>query len=301
MKKLTWMLATVCGAALAFGGAPLRAADTYDTPEAAAADPDFAVQGEYAGEKKGIQVIALGDGKFDVVEYAGGLPGAGWDGKTKSKNSGDAAKVKELTAGLKKESRQSPTLGAKPPEKAVVLFDGTEATLKKHWKDGAKMTSDGLLTQGCTTQDEFQSFQLHIEFRLPFMPKARGQGRGNSGYYIQGRYECQMLDSFGLEGLDNECGGIYSISRPDVNMCLPPLAWQTYDVDYTAAQFDDAGKKTKNSHVVIKHNGVVIHDRDLTKGTPGGPINGEVPQPGPVYFQDHGNPVRYRNIWVVAK
>lgn len=301
MKKLTWMLATVCGAALAFSGAPIRAADTYDTPEAAAADPDFTVQGEYAGEKKGIQVIALGDGQFDVVEFAGGLPGAGWDGKTKSKQSGDAAKVKELTGGLKKEIRQSPTLGAKPPEKAVFLFDGTEETLKKHWKDGAKMTSDGLLTQGCTTKDEFQSFQLHIEFRLPFMPKARGQGRGNSGYYIQGRYECQMLDSFGLEGLDNECGGIYSISRPDVNMCLPPLAWQTYDVDYTAAQFDDAGKKTRNSHVVIKHNGVVIHDRDLTKGTPGGPINGEIPKPGPVYFQDHGNPVRYRNIWVVTK
>jgi len=298
---MTWMFATICGAAVAFSGSPARAADTYDTPEAAAADPDFAVQGEYVGDKKGIQVVALGDGKFDVVEYAGGLPGAGWDGKTKSQKQGDAAKVKELTGGLKKDTRKSPTLGMKPPEKAVVLFDGTEATLKSHWKDGAKMTEDGLLTQGCTTKDEFQSFQLHIEFRLPFMPKARGQGRGNSGYYIQGRYECQMLDSFGLEGLDNECGGIYSISRPDVNMCLPPLAWQTYDVDYTAAQFDAAGKKTKNSHVVVKHNGVVIHDRDLTKGTPGGPINGEVPQPGPVYFQDHGNPVRYRNIWVVAK
>jgi hypothetical protein len=278
---------------------PLRAADTYDTPEAAAADPDFAVQGEYEATGKGIQVIALGGGKFEAVEFKGGLPGAGWDKSEKTRTQGDAAKMKELTSAAKKVERKSPTLGAKPPEGAVVLFDGTADTLKAHWKDGAKMTDDGLLIQGPTSKDAFRSMQLHIEFRLPFMPAARGQGRGNSGYYIDGRYECQMLDSFGLEGLDNECGGIYQIARPDVNMCLPPLVWQTYDIDYTAGEFDDAGKKTKDAHILIKHNGVVIHDRDLPKGTPGGPIGQESAQAGPVYFQDHGNPVRYRHIWVV--
>ncbi len=302
MKRLSWLFALFFGIALTGPGArAVSAADTYDTPEAAKADPDFAVQGEYAGEKKGVQVVALGDGKFDIVEYAGGLPGAGWDGRTKTKANGDAAKVKELTSDLKKVNRESPTLGAKPAEGAIVLFDGTKESLEKHWKSGAKMTEDGLLVEGCTSKDEFQSFKLHIEFRTPYMPKARGQGRGNSGYYIQGRYECQILDSFGLEGLDNECGGIYSISRPDVNMCLPPLTWQTYDVDFTAAEFDASGAKTKNAHVVVKHNGVVIHDRDLTKGTPGGPINGEIAKPGPVYFQNHSNPVRFRNIWIVAK
>lgn len=302
MKSLSWSFALFCGIALVGSGArTVWSAETYDTPEAAKVDPDFAIQGEYAAESKGVQVIALGGGKFDVVEYAGGLPGAGWDGKTKTKTNGDAAKVQELTSGLKKTTRESPTIGAKPAEGAIVLFDGTKDSLAKHWKEGAKMTDDGLLTQGCTTKDEFQSFTLHLEFRTPFMPEARGQARGNSGYYIQGRYECQILDSFGLDGLDNECGGIYSISRPDVNMCLPPLTWQTYDVDFTAAEFDDAGAKKKNAHVVVKHNGVVIHDRDLTKGTPGGPINGEVSRPGPVYFQDHGNPVRFRNIWIVAK
>lgn len=292
--------ACLCGFLIA---SPARCpgAETYATPEEAAKDPDFAVQGEYRGENRGIQVVALGDGKFSLVEFEGGLPGAGGNWASRKVTEGDAAKVKEATKGLDRVDRRSPSLGAKPPEGAIVLFDGTKESLDKNWKPGAKMTDDGLLMQGCTSKEGFQSYTFHVEFRLPYMPKARGQARGNSGYYIQGRYECQMLDSFGLEGLDNECGGIYSISKPDVNMCFPPLSWQSYDVDYTAAQFDDSGKKTKNSHVVVKHNGVVIHDRDLTKGTPGGPVNGEIPGPGPVYFQDHGNPVRYRNIWIVPK
>jgi hypothetical protein len=133
------------------------------------------------------------------------------------------------------------------------------------------------------------------------MPAARGQGRGNSGYYPQGRYEIQMLDSFGLEGKDNECGGIYSISEPDVNMCLPPLAWQTYDVDLTAARFDDEGNKTENGYIRVWHNGVLIHDRELEHMTPGGPVKEESAAPGPVYLQDHNNPVRYRNIWVLPR
>jgi hypothetical protein len=139
---------------------------------------------------------------------------------------------------------------------------------------------------------------LHIEFRTPFMPAARGQGRGNSGVYIQGRYECQVLDSFGLEGEDNECGGIYSISKPAVNMCFPPLSWQTYDIDFVAARYDGQGNKTKNARVTIKHNGVVIHkDLELTHGTPG--RHPEGPEPESIFLQDHGNPVVFRNIWVV--
>ena len=164
------------------------------------------------------------------------------------------------------------------------------------------MTDDGLLMQGCTSKQKFGSCLVHIEFRTPYQPEDRGQGRGNSGIYVGARYECQMLDSFGLEGKDNECGGLYSVKAPDVNMCLPPLTWQTYDIDYTAAKFE-GDKLVANPRVTIKHNGVVVHDDVELPGersTTAAP-NKPGPEPGPIYLQDHGNPLRYRNIWVVEK
>lgn len=280
---------------------------TYQTIEAAADDPDFAFQGEYtdaeADDDAGAQVIALGDGQFRCVIYPGGLPGDGADVENELSVEGNQEEIQAVLDQhqLKRVERSSETLGMEPPEGAIVLFDGTQESLADHWRDGARMTDGGLLMQGVTTTDLMGDFTLHLEFLLPYMPKARGQGRSNSGMYLQGRYEVQILDSFGLEGLDNECGGIYSISRPDVNMCLPPLVWQTYDVEFTAARFDSAGNKEENAHTVIRLNGVVIHDRELDHGTPGGPLDSESADPGPLYLQDHGNPVRFRNIWYVAK
>jgi hypothetical protein len=294
------------------------------------AGPDFAVQGEYVGKLKtdkgelacGAQVIALGNGKFRSVGYYAGLPGAGWDGKEKPVAEGQTqdgvttlkavdgeatATIKDgvmtvadangqTLATLKRTVRKSPTLGAKPPEGAVVLFDGKTAENFQ----GGRMTKDGLLMQGATSKQNFQSFTLHLEFRTPFMPSDRGQGRGNSGFYAQGRYEVQILDSFGLEGLDNECGGMYGVARPKVNMCFPPLSWQTYDVDYTAAEYQD-GKKVRGAKMTVRHNGVEIHkDVELPHATTAAPV-GEGPELGPIFLQDHGCPVRFRNIWVVEK
>jgi hypothetical protein len=204
---------------------------------------------------------------------------------------------KESFGELKKVERKSKTLGAKPPKDAVVLFDGSNTD---EWEN-AKLVDGKLLgATNTASKKKFGDHSLHIEFRTPFMPEARGQGRGNSGVYVQGRYECQVLDSFGLEGEDNECGGIYSIAKPALNMCYPPLAWQTYDIDFTAARYDESGKKTKNARVTIKHNGVTIHDNlELTHGTPGRDPEG--PGPGAIFLQDHGNPVVFRNIWVVEK
>ncbi len=205
---------------------------------------DFKLQGEYVGTSLGLQVIATGDDGFDMLLYAGGLPGAGWDRTPPLRAEGGADAVEQLVESrkLKKTERRSPTLGAAAPPEAIVLFDGTEASLAK-WQAGAKRTPDGLLIPGVTTKETFRDYTLHAEFQTPFMPNANGQARGNSGIYHQGRYETQILDSFGLEGKNNEAGGIYEVRDPDINMCLPPLSWQTYDVDFTAARYDESGKK----------------------------------------------------------
>ncbi len=289
-----------------WGIAPVLAADNppnvYTTPEAAAVDPDFALQGEYLGANVGVQVIAQGKGAFLAVVYRGGLPGAGWNGTEKQETDEDSAGVngliKDLT--LKKVERQSPTLAAKAPPGAIVLFDGQDQTLKQRWLPGARL-EHGLLQPGCTSTEKFHDFTLHIEFRLPYMPLARGQARGNSGLYCQGRYETQMLDSFGLAGANNECGGLYEIKAPDVNMCLPPLAWQTYDLEFTAARWGADGKKISNARLTVLHNGVAVQqDVELPGSTRAAPQQ-EGPEAGPVYLQDHGNPVRFRNIWLLPR
>jgi len=286
-----------------------------------AAGPDYADQGEYVNDWGGAQVIALGDNKFRLVIYQGGLPGAGWNGERRSevegKRDGDRIVFAASENGFKhsvangilttttangdeykmnKTQRKSPTLGAKPPKSALALFDGsnTDAWVNPHLDDR------GLLAAGTKTKGDFTDFTLHAEFMTPFKPTGRGQDRGNSGIYLQQRYEVQILDSFGLKGESNECGGIYSQQKPLVNMCFPPLTWQTYDIDFTAAKFDENGKKTKPGVVTVKQNGVLIHDHYEFKDKTGGG-KPEGPTPGPIELQGHGNPVFFQNIWIVEK
>lgn len=306
---------------------------TYIDP-AKVDDEDFLIQGEYAGVfdtgdlkgmKLGVQIWAQGGGKFESVGYEGGLPGAGWNenrsnvtrvtgqratGEKVARFAEEDAKAtadgyKFLVVNLqgdrvmemKRVSRQSPTHGAKPPAGATVLFDG-----KDHNRfPGSKVTDDGLLEQGATSTDKFQDGTLHIEFMLAYKPAARGQNRGNSGVYLQSRYEVQVLDSFGLDAKKNDCGGIYNIAAPMLNMCFPPLTWQTYDIDFTAAKFDASGNKTTNARMTVKHNGVLVHDNvEVPHITTSAPEK-EQPAPGPLHLQNHGNPVRYRNIWFLSK
>ncbi|MFN3188972.1 MAG: family 16 glycoside hydrolase [Aureliella sp.] len=296
MYRLSTLLVTI--ACLHLPNA-LAQESVYESPEAAAQDPDFAIQGEYKGPKRGMQVIALGDGEFEAVIYQGGLPGDGWDRSPPRRLEADADIVASVAEAndMERVQRQSPTLHQKAPPGAVVLFDGQRETMEKHWKSG-KITDDGLLQQGVTSKDTFQDFKLHIEFRTPYKPFARGQKRGNSGVYYQGRYETQVLDSFGLEGKMNETGGIYSIRDPDLNMCFPPLQWQTYDAEFTAAKFDKNGKKTANARLTVRLNGVLVQsDVELTHKTTAAPLK-EGPEPGPIFLQNHSNPVVFRNIWV---
>jgi hypothetical protein len=196
-------------------------------------------------------------------------------------------------------------ISVREPGKRITLFDGTDLDEWQHtdgrsasWsrvEGGAMEVANGDLR----TKQAFGDYRMHVEFKVPQLPPdVTGQDRGNSGVYMQERYEVQILDSFGDDTLDNnEAGAIYLQKPPDVNAATAPETWQSYDIEFRAARFDGAGNKTADARITVVWNGVTVHDDVAITGPTGGSIP-EGPFTGAIRLQDHGNAVQYRNIWI---
>lgn len=218
----------------------------------------------------------------------------------------------------------------------VRLFDGTPESLEKNWTQGGKTPQwtieNGAMTatkSNLTTKEKYTDYQLHVEFRVPYMPDKKGQARGNSGVFMQDRYEIQVLDSYGIhEPGSGDCGAVYHQYAPLVNACKPPLQWQTYDIAFRAPRFDPSTHMMKEpARVTVFQNGLLVQNAqvingpthitkpkkpiptDTTKPTDGKTTDetkpAELPPaedystPGPIRLQFHGNTVAYRNIWII--
>ncbi|HKI44972.1 MAG TPA: DUF1080 domain-containing protein [Balneolales bacterium] len=198
---------------------------------------------------------------------------------------------------------------ADPPSDAIVLFGGKNLDQWVNAKTGAPAgwtVSNGIMTikpgsGDIRTKQSFGDFQLHIEWRAPYPPKGEGQGRGNSGVYLQSLYELQVLDSYNSKTYVNgQAGSIYKEYPPLVNACRPPGQWQSYDVIFTAPRFNDDGTVKNPARVTAFQNGVLIQNNVKLKGRTlyiGHPYY-EKHGPMPLLLQDHHNPVSYRNIWI---
>jgi len=197
------------------------------------------------------------------------------------------------------------TIEAVRPGNAIVLFDGKNFS---HWTTGSDKEIGWKLVDGAMkvvpksgsimTKQSFGDFKMHAEFSTPLMPpNVKGQGRGNSGIYIQRRYELQILDSFGLEPKNNECASLYTTRAPDKNACRMPGRWQSFDIVFHAARFEGQ-KKVKDARITVWHNGVLVHN-DVAIPNKTGAGQAEGPNPLPILLQEHGNEVSFRNIWIV--
>lgn len=292
-------------------------------------DPNYQLLGEFVGEIElpgeqrqtlGVQVRPLGGDRFEARQYPGGLPGqAGFTGQSQPLvgfRAGDSlvlsgatwaifvnhdqcrvidsqgTKLGELTRIV----RTSPTLGAQPPANALVLFDGTNTDQFS----GGKMTKDGWLLPGADIKPMFQDFNLHVEFKLPYLPDRTGQDRGNSGCYLLSRYEVQILDSFSEATTFNGCSSLYRQRAPDLNMCFPALQWQTYDIAFSAPRWAGDGTKLQHARITVWHNGVKTLDNVQIENKTGA---GKIEEPSllPIRLQDHHDPVRFRNLWIIDR
>ncbi len=190
-----------------------------------------------------------------------------------------------------------------PPSDAVVLFDGSSLDA---FHNGDKWIIENGYAQvaggSITTKQSFGDCQLHLEFATPEEVKGEGQGRGNSGVYLMGKYEIQILDSYeNTTYYDGQCAAVYKQQPPTVNACRKPGEWQTYDIIFTAPRFNGEGNVETPAHVTVLHNGVLVHNHFALLG---GTYYEQPPSYSahedklPISIQDHGNPMRFRNIWI---
>lgn len=199
--------------------------------------------------------------------------------------------------------------GAAAPADAIVLFDGTDLS---KWQDDKGNESKWVIHDGimeCVpksgyifTKEKFGDFQLHVEWAEPAKVEGSSQGRGNSGVFLQNQFEIQVLDNYNNPTYpDGQCGAIYGQSPPLVNACKMPDQWQTYDIIFTAARWDDH-KLVSPAYVTVIQNGILVQNHQPIIGPTGhrtlGTYKHELPATGPLALQDHGNPIRYRNIWI---
>ncbi|MBX3422313.1 MAG: DUF1080 domain-containing protein [Pirellulaceae bacterium] len=292
-------------------------------------DLDYELLGEFVGlvnvgdkpaEPLGLQLRPVGLGNFEALQFIGGLPGQEGvqsqvlpllgrrfedylvlsGGPWVIVVEADACRLSDRHGNsigrLERIRRGSPTMGALPPTGAVVLFDGTNTAQFVR----ARMTDDGLLMPGADVLPMFQDFNLHVEFMVPYMPNSTDQARGNSGCYLLSRYEVQILDSFGELPTFNGASSLYRTKPPDVNMSFPPLVWQTYDIKFTSPRWGADGAKLQSARITVWHNGVKTQDNfEVPNKTGAG--QEEAPTLLPIRFQDHRDPVLFRNIWIVDR
>jgi hypothetical protein len=309
----------------------------------ALADPFL---GDWQGEGLVAQVIPRGGGsyrinflaEFDVKrEPLAVVAGRAIDGVLRFDQDGwsGQAQGQQMTGArpgngqpepfvLKPIRRLASSVGAKPPEGAVVLFDGSRfdqwevhrprgAAAEITWElcedfmRVAPVDRETRAGHSLITKRTFQDFHLHFEFRLALMADKTGQARSNGGLVFGDAnwYEIQVLDSYGLEGLDNECGGIYKVGAPAVNMCRPPLIWQTYEIEYRAPRYGADSKRTQPGRISVVHNGVPIHQDVELPDSPAAEqrrkTNPDSIPIGRIILHYHKDPVEYRNIWLVER
>ena len=189
----------------------------------------------------------------------------------------------------------------------VVLFDGSglDGWTSRWSKNTPNWVIEGdIMTVGnedIVSNYEFGDAHIHVEWREPDMPDCVGQAKGNSGVYIHGCYEVQVLDSYGIkEPLNNDCSGLYSIFAPIQNACKPALEWQTYDIIFRAPRFNQYGEIAEDPKMTVLQNGIVVHNNiTIPSVTPGGITDNKRVARGPLMLQDHGDKVSFRNVWVM--